>query len=81
MGEFPSPSIFLPFLSFQLNITKIEQLGSGVVYLQIMDVLFPGAVPLTKVNWKAKVEYDFICNLKLLQKVFMKVNIKRKIEV
>lgn len=65
----------------QLNITKIEQLGSGVVYLQIMDVLFPGSVPLSKVNWRAKVEYDFTCNLKLLQKIFMKIGIKRTIEV
>ena len=34
-----------------------------------------------KVNWKARNEYDFIGNLKILQASFLKLNIKRHIEV
>ena len=37
-----------------LEITKIEQLGTGAVYCQIVDSMFPGKVPLQRVNWKAK---------------------------
>ena len=39
------------------NLTKIEQLGTGAVYCQLTDVLYPGKLPLSKVNWKAKFEY------------------------
>lgn len=38
----------------QLNLTKIEQLGSGAVYCQIIDVIHPGRMPMNKINWKAK---------------------------
>lgn len=36
------------------NITKIEQLGTGAVYCQLLDLLYPGKVQLAKVNTKAK---------------------------
>jgi RP/EB family microtubule-associated protein len=38
-------------------MTKIEQLGAGSIYCQILDVIYPGKIPLSKVNWKAKLEY------------------------
>ena len=37
-----------------LDISHIEQLGTGAVYCQIVDSMFPGRVPLQRVNWKAK---------------------------
>lgn len=40
--------------SLQLNITKVEQLGTGAAYCQILDMMFPGKVNMSKVNWKAK---------------------------
>lgn len=36
------------------NVTKIEQLGTGAVYCQLLDLLYPGKVQLAKVNTKAK---------------------------
>ncbi len=65
----------------QINLTKIEELGSGAVYCQIVDVVNPGKVALSKVNWKAKADYEFLNNYKILQNAFDKVGIKRYIEV
>ena len=39
------------------NLTKIEQLGTGAIYCQLIDVQYPAKVPMTKVNWKAKFDY------------------------
>lgn len=62
-------------------MTKIEQLGSGAVYCQIVDVIHPGKIALNKVNWRAKNDYEFIANLKILQSAFDKIGIKRYVEV
>ena len=65
----------------QLNLTKIEQLGSGAVYCQVIDAIHPGKIAISKVNWKAKNNYEFINNLKILQTAFDKIGIKRYVEV
>lgn len=69
------------FSSFKLNITKIEQLGAGSVYCQIVDVIHPGKVAMSKVNWKAKNDYEFINNMKILQTAFDKAGVKRYVDV
>ena len=78
MAERPPERI--PILN-QLNLTKIEQLGAGSVYSQIIDIVHPGSVAMNKLNWKAKNDYEFIANLKVLQNAFAKAGIKRYIEV
>jgi len=65
----------------KLDYKKIEQTASAVAYLQLMDALYPGKVPLTKVNWGAKFDYEFIKNFTLLQQVFDKVGLEKKIDV
>ena len=35
------------------NFTKIEQLGAGNIYCQLLDAAFPNHVPLNKVKWHA----------------------------
>ncbi|PFH35033.1 putative microtubule-associated protein RP/EB family [Besnoitia besnoiti] len=69
--------------TFNLSLTKIEQGASGAVYLQIVDGLFGGGakVPMAKVKWNCKFDYEFIQNYKLLQSVFNKQGIKKHIEV
>ena len=65
----------------QLNLTKIEQMGTGAVYCQILDAIYPGKVPVSKVNWRAKFEWEFVQNFKILQQRFLKLKLKKHIEV
>lgn len=60
---------------------KIEQLGTGAVYCQIMDSLFPKQVHMSKVQWKAKNEWEFINNFKILQQSFLKCKLNKYIDV
>ena len=64
-----------------LNIQAIEDLGSGSVYCQLLDYGFGQRVPMQKVNWKAKFDYEFIGNFKVFQNTLEKLGIVRKIEV
>ena len=64
-----------------LNLIKIEQLGTGAVYCQIFDTMFPGKIKINKVNWRARNEWEFIQNFKILQQAFEKCNIKKHIEI
>ncbi|CAO3667650.1 unnamed protein product [Rhizopus microsporus] len=55
----------------QTRYTKVEQAGTGAAYCQIFDSIF-GDVPVHKVKFEAKLEYEFVNNFKILQSVFKK---------
>ena len=75
----PPPSSTSAFT--QLQLQNIEQLGTGAVFCQLLDVVHPGRVPLSKVNWKAKTEYDNLYNLKLLTTTMNSLKINKQIDV
>lgn len=64
-----------------VNLTKIEQLGTGSVLCQLFDAYHPGEVQLCKVSWKARLEHEFILNFKVLQLAFNKLGISKNIDV
>lgn len=67
--------------TLNLNLSKIEQTCTGAVACQVLDCLYPGKVLMSKVNWEAKNDYQFVENYKVLQSAFNKMNITRHIEV
>ena len=64
-----------------LKVEKIEHLGSGAVYCQILDAIFPGKVALSKVTWNAKTPYEKLQNFKILTNALHKLKINKHLEV
>ncbi|KAI1318640.1 hypothetical protein EDD11_006141 [Mortierella claussenii] len=52
-----------------LNYTKVEQLGTGAAYVQIMDSIY-GDLPMSRVKFATKHEYEYLGNYKVLQTCF-----------
>jgi len=65
----------------QSQIGKIEEMGTGAAYCQLMDILFPGTIPLKRVKYNSKQETDAINNFKILQGAFKKLSVDQSVEV
>ncbi|KAM0324300.1 hypothetical protein ACHAQA_008077, partial [Verticillium albo-atrum] len=50
----------------QLNITKVEQCGTGAALCQVFDSIFLD-VPMSRVKFNVNSEYAYIQNFKILQ--------------
>jgi microtubule-associated protein, RP/EB family len=64
-----------------LDYTKVEQTCNAAAITQVMDILYPGKVPMSKINYNALHEYERVNNFKVLQSVFDKQKIDRFIDV
>ncbi|XP_033737640.1 microtubule-associated protein RP/EB family member 3-like isoform X2 [Pecten maximus] len=67
--------------NLQTNYAKVEELCSGSVYCQFMDMLFPGRMPLKQVKFNTKLEHEYIQNFKKLQICFEKLGVDKVIPV
>ncbi|KAJ1387309.1 calponin homology domain-containing protein [Ochromonadaceae sp. CCMP2298] len=67
--------------TLDLNLPKVEDTANGAVACQLLDIMYPGKVPMSKVNWAAKQSFEFVGNYKVLQTCFTKLNIDRRIDV
>ncbi|KAI9166583.1 Microtubule integrity protein mal3 [Paramyrothecium foliicola] len=64
----------------QLNITKVEQCGTGAALCQVFDSIYMD-VPMSRVKFNATGEYAYIQNFKVLQNTFAKHQIDKPIPV
>jgi len=64
----------------QLNITKVEQCGTGAALCQVYDSIFLD-VPMSRVKFNVNTEYAYIQNFKILQNTFTKHRIDKMIPV
>eukprot|EP00127_Corallochytrium_limacisporum_P007146 Clim_evm19s243 gene=Clim_evmTU19s243 len=63
------------------NYGKVEDLASGAAYCQMLEIMFPGTVPMKRVKMDAKSEIDFINNFKLFQTGLMKQKVDKDVAI
>lgn len=64
----------------QLNVTKVEQCGTGAALCQVFDSIYYD-VPMARVKFNANTEYAYLQNFKILQNIFAKHAVDRPIPV
>jgi len=64
----------------QLNITKVEQCGTGAALCQIFDSIYMD-VPMSRVKFNVNTEYAYLQNFKILQNCFTRHQIDRPVNV
>jgi hypothetical protein len=65
----------------KLDVKKIEDTCSGAVACQIVHSIFPNEMPMSKVDFGAKYDYDYVKNYKVLQNVFAKLKVSKMVPV
>ena len=67
--------------TLELRLNKVEETASGCVACQLLDMMYPNTVPMSKVNWSANKDFEYVGNYKILQTCFTKLHIDRHIDV
>ena len=53
----------------------------GAVACQLTEYLFPGSIPMNRINWGTKNSYEYVQNYKLLQAAFSKNRVQKYVDV
>lgn len=61
--------------------SKIEQFGTGVGYLLLLNSIHPGTLTGARFNKKPNNEYEYQLNLKVLASAFSKLSINKHVDV
>ncbi|CAK9783876.1 hypothetical protein CC85DRAFT_288875 [Cutaneotrichosporon oleaginosum] len=61
-------------------VQKVEECGKGVILCQVLDSIY-GDLPMSRVKFNARMEYEYLENFKILQKAFAKHKIDKPIPV
>ncbi|KAK8109216.1 EB1-like domain-containing protein [Apiospora sp. TS-2023a] len=64
----------------QLNMTKVEQCGTGAALCQVFDSIFMD-IPMSRVKFNVNAEYAYLQNFKVLQNCFAKHQVDKIIPV
>ncbi|GAB0135264.1 hypothetical protein EsDP_00003609 [Epichloe bromicola] len=64
----------------QLNMTKVEQCGTGAALCQVFDSIYMD-LPMSRVKFNANGEWAYVQNFKVLQNAFTKHQIDKPIPV
>ncbi|KAI1740006.1 calponin homology domain-containing protein [Xylaria scruposa] len=64
----------------QLNMTKVEQCGTGAALCQVFDSIFLD-VPMSRVKFNVNGEWAYVQNFKILQNCFTKHHVDKPIPV
>ena len=80
---FTSKSELLSWINqiLKLDIKGIDQTMTGAIFCQLLDAAHPGTVRMNKVNWKAKLETEYISNFKIFQQGLLNNNIEKTINI
>ncbi|CAD8089207.1 unnamed protein product [Paramecium primaurelia] len=63
------------------NFSKIEQLGNGVAYCKLLNMIDPTCLNPSKIVLKTKTQIDHISNLKLFQTAMQKLHMKKQFDI
>ena len=66
--------------TLSINLMKVEETASGAVACQLFDIMYPNVVPMSKVNWSANKDFEYVANYKILQVSFNKMNIDKHVD-
>ena len=64
-----------------IKLSSLDELSTGAVYCSIINQIHPNSIPPHKINFRARQEYEYLHNYKLLQQAFTKNAIQRAIPV
>jgi RP/EB family microtubule-associated protein len=66
-----------------VNVGKVEEMATGAYYCQLLDMIYrdPPLVSLSKVNFAAKFDYEYVKNWNILQSVFTAQGIQKYVDV